>query len=70
MSLNLTAVALFTVSFFLRLGDDKQEFGTVPFILSLAGSANVGTSGYLGGKLACHYGVRVADEKTQSQGFL
>jgi uncharacterized membrane protein len=70
MSLNLTAVALFTVSFFLRLGDDKQEFATVPFILSLAGYAIVGASGYLGGKLAYHYGVRVADEKTQSQGFL
>lgn len=30
MSLNLTAVALFTVSFFLRLGDDNQEFGSAP----------------------------------------
>ncbi|WP_374114793.1 DUF2231 domain-containing protein [Pseudarthrobacter sp. R1] len=60
----------FTVSFFLRLGDDKQDFATVPFILSLAGYAIVGASGYLGGKLAYHYGVRGADEKTQSQGFL
>jgi uncharacterized membrane protein len=70
MSLNLTAVALFAVSFFLRLGADKQEFSLMPFILSLVGYAIVGASGYLGGKLAYHYGVRVADEQTQSQGFL
>jgi uncharacterized membrane protein len=69
MSLNLTAVALFAISFFLRLGDDKQEFSLVPFILSVVGYAVVGASGYLGGKLAYHYGVRVADETTQSEGF-
>jgi uncharacterized membrane protein len=69
MSLNLTAAALFTISFFLRLGDDKQEFSLVPFILSVVGYAVVGASGYLGGKLAYHYGVRVADETTQSEGF-
>jgi len=70
MALNLTAVALFAVGFFLRLGTDKQEFVLIPFILSAVGYAIVGASGYLGGKLAYYYGVRVADEKTQSEGFL
>jgi uncharacterized membrane protein len=70
MALNLTAVALFAVSFFLRLGADKQDFLLFPFILSLVGYAIVGASGYLGGKLAYHYGVRVADERTQGEGFV
>ena len=69
MSLNLTAVALFAISFFLRLGSDKQDFSVLPFVLSVVGYLIVGASGYLGGKLAYHYGVRVADEKTQSEGF-
>lgn len=70
MSLNLTAVALFAVSCFLRLGSAKEDFALVPFILSVVGYLVVGASGYLGGKLAYHYGVRVADEKTQGEGFV
>jgi uncharacterized membrane protein len=31
--------------------------------------AILGASGWLGGKLAYHYGVRVADEQTQAEGF-
>jgi len=31
--------------------------------------AALGLSGYLGGKLAFRYGVRVADEATQAEGF-
>ena len=38
-------------------------------VLSLLGLAALGASGWLGGKLAYHYGVRVADEMTQSEGF-
>ena len=29
----------------------------------------LGVSGWLGGKLAYHYGVRVADESVQAEGF-
>ena len=29
----------------------------------------LGVSGFLGGKLAYRYGVRVADEATQAEGF-
>ncbi|MFE8990795.1 hypothetical protein ACFYMI_23785 [Streptomyces collinus] len=31
--------------------------------------AVLGLSGYLGGKLAYRYGVRVADENTQAEGY-
>ena len=40
-----------------------------PLILSILGLAVVGVSGFLGGKLAYHYGVRVADESVQADGF-
>ncbi len=30
----------------------------------------LGASGYLGGKLAFRYGVRVADETTQASGYI
>ncbi|NKX50712.1 DUF2231 domain-containing protein, partial [Arthrobacter deserti] len=39
------------------------------FIISLIGMALLGVSGFLGGELAYRYGVRVADEETQSAGF-
>jgi hypothetical protein len=29
----------------------------------------IGASGFLGGRLAYHYGVRVADESVQAEGF-
>ena len=38
-------------------------------VLSVVGIAVVGFSGWLGGKLAYRYGVRVADEQTQNEGF-
>jgi hypothetical protein len=31
--------------------------------------AALGVSGFLGGKLAYRYGVRVADESTQAEGY-
>lgn len=68
MSLNLAAVALFAVSFFVRL-NQPGTFSGLAFGISIVGYLLIGASGYLGGKLAYHYGVRVADEKTQSEGF-
>ena len=44
---------------------------TVPaFVVSAVAYALLGVSGWLGGKLAYHYGVRVADEGTQASGFV
>ena len=40
-----------------------------PLALNAAAFAVLGVSGWLGGKLSYRYGVRVADEVTQSEGF-
>jgi uncharacterized membrane protein len=70
MSLNLVAVVLFVAGFFVRLNAlEEQNFSVLAFILSIAALGLVGASGWLGGKLAYQYGVRVADEETQREGF-
>ena len=69
MSLNLVAVALFVVSFIIRWNVAHDEVSIVGFVLSLVAIVGVGISGWLGGKLAYHFGVRVADEVTQAEGF-
>lgn len=69
MALNLTVVALFVVSFIIRLGESPSQPSAVALVLSIVGLAVLGVSGWLGGKLAYHYGVRVAAETTQAEGF-
>ena len=70
MTLNLTVTALFVINLLVRLSaEDDDEVSIWGFILSLVGLAALGVSGWLGGKLAYRYGVRVADERTQLEGF-
>ncbi|WP_345803005.1 DUF2231 domain-containing protein [Microbacterium sp. AZCO] len=70
MSLNLGVVVIFLIDLIVRLASDEQdEVSVAGFILSIVGLAALGVSGWLGGKLAYHYGVRVADERTQVDGF-
>lgn len=69
MSLNLTVVVLFLISLLVRWGQGDDDVSVVGFILSIVALALLGVSGWLGGKLAYHYGVRVADERTQAEGF-
>jgi uncharacterized membrane protein len=70
MGLNLTAVALYGASLAVRVGSVDEGDVTVPgFVLAVVALALVGASGWLGGKLAYSYGVRVADEATQARGF-
>jgi uncharacterized membrane protein len=69
MALNLAVTALFVVAFFVRSASGYDDVSVAGFILTLVGLALLGVSGNLGGKLAYHYGVRVADEQTQSEGF-
>jgi uncharacterized membrane protein len=69
MTLNLTVVVLFVVNFAVRAGQGAEDASTVGLILSIVALAILSVSGVLGGKLAYHYGVRVADEQTQSEGF-
>jgi uncharacterized membrane protein len=44
--------------------------GYGPLALSVVSFAVLGVSGYLGGMLSYRYGVRVADEATQADGFI
>jgi uncharacterized membrane protein len=69
MALNLTVVVLFVANFAVRAGSGYEEANVIGFVLSLIAIALLGVSGWLGGKLAYRYGVRVADEETQSEGY-
>jgi uncharacterized membrane protein len=71
MALNLGVVAVYTCSFLLRGGRLERPDG-VPgglIALSAAALAVLAVSGWLGGRLAYRYGVRVADEATQVEGY-
>jgi uncharacterized membrane protein len=72
VALNLAVVALFAVSLVVRgrpdAGSDATSVGIV--VLSVIALAGLGAAGWLGGRLSFHYGVRVADEATQSEGYL
>jgi uncharacterized membrane protein len=69
MTLNLVVVVLFVIDFAIRASQGSEKASTVGFILSLVGLAVLSISGGLGGKLAYHYGVRVASEDVQREGF-
>jgi len=69
MSLNLAAVVLFAVNYFVRAGSDHDQVNIAGLVLTILGLAAISVSGWLGGKLAYRYGVRVADEATQAEGF-
>ena len=58
--LNIAALVVFAISFFLRLGSYSDLVGrklTIPFLLSLVGVVLITVSGWLGGELVFRYGV-------------
>lgn len=67
MSINLVVTGAYAVGFVLR--DGKGPVGWGVLALSAAALAALSVSGYLGGELAYRYGVRVADETTQAEGY-
>ncbi|MQA93868.1 MAG: DUF2231 domain-containing protein [Streptosporangiales bacterium] len=71
MTLNLLVTVAYVGGFLWRqAGGAAQD--AVPagqLALSVVSLAVLGVSGYLGGKLAYAYGVRVADEAAQAEGF-
>ncbi|HZC72559.1 MAG TPA: DUF2231 domain-containing protein [Jatrophihabitans sp.] len=71
MSLNLVITGAYIGNFLWRHGSyaDGGSVAAGPLALSAVSLALLGASGYLGGKLAYRYGVRVADERTQAEGF-
>jgi uncharacterized membrane protein len=72
MSLNLAVTAGYAVNFAWRHGQytSQREVAGGPLALSVVCIVVLGASGYLGGRLAYRYGVRVADEQTQAAGFV
>jgi len=71
MALNLTVVVVFAGSLLPRRDRLEQPDGVPASLIALSAVALgvLAVSGWLGGKLAYRYGVRVADEATQAQGF-
>jgi uncharacterized membrane protein len=70
MTLNLLITAAYAVGFvWRRASEGGGGVGVGPIALSAVSLAALAVSGYLGGKLAFRYGVRVADEATQEEGF-
>ena len=58
--LNIAALVVFAISFFLRIGSYSGLVGrklTIPFLLSLVGVILISISGWLGGELVFHYGI-------------
>jgi len=72
MSLNLSITVAYVGNFLWRRGDytGGAAVGIGPLLLSVVSLAMLSMAGYLGGKLAFRYGVRVADEQTQAEGFI
>ncbi|MGW3991265.1 DUF2231 domain-containing protein [Streptomyces sp. NPDC004830] len=72
MTLNLLVTAAYAVNFLWRHGGAHAAGDSVPagqIVLSALSVAALAVSGFLGGKLAYRYGVRVADENTQAEGY-
>jgi uncharacterized membrane protein len=70
MSLNLALTAAYAINFLARGGQDTAlPVGWGVLALSAVSLAALSVSGYLGGKLAYRYGVRVADESIQAEGY-
>lgn len=58
--LNITALVVFAISLFLRMGRYSEFVGrklTIPFLLSLVGVILIAISGWLGGELVFRYGM-------------
>ena len=71
LTLNLSITAAYVVNFLWRHDSYQrpEAVGGGQLVLSVISLAALGVSGYLGGKLAYRYGVRVADEEVQAEGF-
>ncbi|MEU5595094.1 DUF2231 domain-containing protein [Streptomyces sp. NPDC020298] len=72
MALNLLVTAAYVINFLWRHSGytDGGSVGLGQLALSAVSLVVLGVSGFLGGKLAYRYGVRVADESTQAEGYV
>jgi uncharacterized membrane protein len=72
MALNLLVTAAYAGNWAWRHAHHAHTGGVGAGMLALSAVtlAVLGVSGYLGGRLAYRYGVRVADETTQAEGYI
>jgi uncharacterized membrane protein len=70
-ALNVTVTVAYIINFVWRQAehDRSAAVGYGPLALSVVSLAALAVSGWLGGKLSYRYGVRVAREADQAQGF-
>ena len=71
LALNLGVVALFAIDFLWRR-DTYQEVAetpTGPLVLSVVALVLLAVAGWIGGMLAYRFGVRVASESVQAEGY-
>ncbi|WP_214410674.1 DUF2231 domain-containing protein [Sphaerisporangium fuscum] len=69
MVLNLLITAMYGGAWAWRAGTGPGPVPAGQIALSVVALAGLAVSGFLGGELAYRYGVRVADETTQAEGF-
>ncbi|ORB92433.1 DUF2231 domain-containing protein [Mycobacterium persicum] len=71
MTLNVSVVVAYIVNFIWRYSNYHQPsaVGIGPLVLSIVSLTFLAVSGFLGGKLAYYYGVRVARESDQAAGY-
>jgi uncharacterized membrane protein len=71
MTINVTVVVLFAISWLVRRGDIDAPEATSWGLIALSAVALglLAAAGWLGGRLTFRYGVRVADEATQATGY-
>ena len=67
--INDVVIVLFVISWIIRRNADDEATNAGLILLSIVALALLSVSGWLGGKLAYRYGVRVADERVQAEGF-
>ncbi|GAA1162069.1 hypothetical protein GCM10009630_70450 [Kribbella jejuensis] len=68
LSLNVAITVAYAGNVLWR-GGEADQVGIGPILLSGVSLVALLVSGYLGGKLAFRYGVRVAEEHDQAEGF-
>lgn len=71
MALNLAVTVAYVGNFLWRRAAENQPGAVAvgPLVLSVISLLALAAAGYLGGMLAFRYGVRVADEVTQDEGY-
>jgi uncharacterized membrane protein len=71
LALNVVTLGMFVGGFLWRSDsyDSARETSAAQLALSLGALALLAVSGWIGGMLAYRFGVRVADERTQAEGY-